>query len=383
MMDFGSLPPEVNSARMFAGPGSASMTAAATAWSQVSAELTASATGCQTTIDTLISDGWIGPSAAMMSATATPYVQWLQALAEQAEQSAAGARAVATAFDTAFAATVPPAEIATNRAQLAQLVAGNIVGQNTAAIAALEALYGQMWTQDAAAMYQYAAGCAAASRLPQFTTPPQTTNADGVGAQQAAVARAAHSAAGQSQDTLSRLVSEVPSALNKLASPGAGASASNPLDILAHLPNPYVPSDAISDVASLPFFAAGIAGFFSMAAKSLGLLNSTAVVPSVLANATSGSATAAAGGTPMLVGMRESNMVGRLSVPAAWPGAMPPVSGPPTAQFVSDVVEYSDHAPAGSVIGGLPMTGSNRSSGPAGPRYGARVTVIARPPAAG
>ena len=31
-MDFGALPPEINSARMYAGPGSAPMLAAATAW---------------------------------------------------------------------------------------------------------------------------------------------------------------------------------------------------------------------------------------------------------------------------------------------------------------------------------------------------------------
>ena len=38
-MDFGALPPEINSARMYAGPGSTPMLAAASAWDQVAAEL--------------------------------------------------------------------------------------------------------------------------------------------------------------------------------------------------------------------------------------------------------------------------------------------------------------------------------------------------------
>ncbi|MCA2323298.1 PPE domain-containing protein, partial [Mycobacterium intracellulare] len=34
-MDFGALPPEFNSARMYSGPGSASMMAAAWAWNML------------------------------------------------------------------------------------------------------------------------------------------------------------------------------------------------------------------------------------------------------------------------------------------------------------------------------------------------------------
>ena len=38
-MDFGALPPEFNSARMYSGPGSASMMAAATAWNGLAARI--------------------------------------------------------------------------------------------------------------------------------------------------------------------------------------------------------------------------------------------------------------------------------------------------------------------------------------------------------
>ena len=38
-MDFGALPPEINSARMYAGPGSPPLMAAAAAWDGLGAEL--------------------------------------------------------------------------------------------------------------------------------------------------------------------------------------------------------------------------------------------------------------------------------------------------------------------------------------------------------
>jgi len=51
--------------------------------------------------------------------------------------------------------SVPSPLVAANRAELAQLVSTNVLGQNTAAIAANEAQYGEMWAQDATAMYGY------------------------------------------------------------------------------------------------------------------------------------------------------------------------------------------------------------------------------------
>ena len=69
---------------------------------------------------------------------------------------ASQARAAAAAYEAAFAATVPPALVTANRTQFAwaTLAATNILGQNTAMIAATEAAYEEMWAQDAAAMYE-------------------------------------------------------------------------------------------------------------------------------------------------------------------------------------------------------------------------------------
>ena len=58
---------------------------------------------------------------------------------------------------------MPPPVIEANRTLLMTLIATNILGQNTPAIAATEAHYMEMWAQDAAAMYGYA-GLQAATR---------------------------------------------------------------------------------------------------------------------------------------------------------------------------------------------------------------------------
>ena len=61
--------------------------------------------------------------------------------------------------------TVPPPVIAANRSLTMMLIATNILGQNTAAIAANEAQYAEMWAQDSAAMQGYAADSAASTTL--------------------------------------------------------------------------------------------------------------------------------------------------------------------------------------------------------------------------
>ena len=69
---------------------------------------------------------------------------------------------LASDLSTASAA-LPPATVVANRAQLVTLVASNLLGQNAPAIAATEAQYGQMWAQDAAAMFGYAASSSPSS----------------------------------------------------------------------------------------------------------------------------------------------------------------------------------------------------------------------------
>ena len=186
MLDFGALPPEVNSGRMYVGAGSGPMLAAAAAWDSLAADLQAASAAYGSTIQSLTIGPWTGPSSIAMAAAATPYVTWINATGAQAELAASQAKIAATAYETAFAAMVPPPVIATNRAVLAALVATNILGQNTPAIAATEAHYAEMWAQDAAAMYAYAGSSSTASQLTSFIEPPQTTNATAAVVQPAA-----------------------------------------------------------------------------------------------------------------------------------------------------------------------------------------------------
>ena len=173
--DFVLLPPEINSARMYAGPRSGTMWAAAAAWDGLAVQLGSAASSFQSSVSALTGGAWQGPASMTMASAAVPYVQWLTATSAKAELVANQARLSAGAFEAAFTATVPPEVVAANRALLMTLIATNILGQNTAAIAATEAQYTEMWAQDVAAMTGYDTGTRAAEAgWTPFSSPPLT-----------------------------------------------------------------------------------------------------------------------------------------------------------------------------------------------------------------
>src|SRR3954465_15018967 len=118
-MFYAAFPPEINSGRMYSGPGAGPLLAAAAAWGGLATELQSTAATYSSVIASLTSGPWVGPSSLGMAAAATPYVTWMSGTAAQAAQAATQATAAAAAYETAFAAHVPPAEIAANRTQLA------------------------------------------------------------------------------------------------------------------------------------------------------------------------------------------------------------------------------------------------------------------------
>lgn len=221
MLDYGALPPEINSGRMYTGPGSTPMMTAAAAWRGLAAELSAAAHSYETVISELSGEEWLGPAATSMAGAAAPYIAWMNTTAALAEQAAAQATSAAAAFETARAATVPPAAVTTNRVQQSALVSTNILGINTPAIAALDAHYAQMWAQDTAAMYGYASGSAAASQVTPFNEPAQNTNPAGLANQGAAVTQAGGSSTANSTAQTAQLISSLPNALQSMASPAA------------------------------------------------------------------------------------------------------------------------------------------------------------------
>jgi PPE-repeat protein len=395
-MDFGALPPEINSARMYFGPGSAPMLAAAAAWDALAAELQSTASSYRTVISGLVGEGWLGPASASMAAAVTPYMTWMSLTGAQAEQTATQALAAAGAFEAAFAMTVPPAVVVANRAQLMALVATNFLGQNTPAIAATEAQYGEMWAQDAAAMYSYAASSAAASKVKPFTQPPQTTNPAGQAGQAAAVARVTGtSSASGTQTTLNQLTSAVPTALQSLASPLA--SADPPGDFLnSNFLNGVISGGYANPAIITATVTSGMADINSLQIPGLPLipppvggLNIPAYASLNTPAFTSLVSAGAPAGLPSLGGVTAATaraaFVGHLSVPQSWTAATQVANHAgaalPGGGWTSTALPESSAGVPG--MPGVPAVSTAARHFGSGPRYGFQVTVMPRPPAAG
>ncbi|GFG74907.1 PPE family protein [Mycobacterium botniense] len=413
-MDFGALPPEVNSARMYAGPGAAPMMVAASAWNSLAAELASAATGYQSVISGLTGEEWLGPASVSMAAAAAPYVAWMSTTAAQAQKAATQATAAAAAYEAAFAMTVPPSVVAANRAQLAALVATNFLGQNTPAIMATEAHYAEMWAQDAAAMYGYAASSATASQLTPFTSPTQTTNPVGIAGQAAVVAQAAASAGGaQTQTHIAQFMSTLPSVLQSMSSPAsstapassrlggigailaalgsASASTDYPSVVLNGLSSGsatammYIPSTLIPNM--IGYFAGpggnAAGGPVGPLGGGLGALLAPSGPLSALGALGGGAAGSASASTSAVsAGIGHASMVGALTVPPSWAATTPASAAASASQGTGWAAAPETHLaamPPGIPTGGM----GNRNFGFGAPRYGFKPTVMARPVAAG
>ncbi|MEZ0384175.1 PPE family protein [Mycobacterium sp. pW045] len=334
-MDFGTLPPEVNSGRMYAGAGPVPLLTAASAWNELAAEVHAAAAGYGAVLSDLSAD-WHGPSAAAMTVAASPYVEWMSGLAARAQQAGAQAAAAAAAYEAAFAATVPPPVIAANRSLLLTLIATNILGLNTPAIAATEAHYAEMWAQDAAAMYGYAGESAAATRLTPFAEPPPTTNpagiADQAGVSAKAVASSGSAAGQQVSQTLSTLpsLSAAPAEAGSALPGGLGADLANWNTIMATLTGAYSPLLGWSSIPGGPLLSFG--QIWSWAINAMGAGSylagpkpiTGALTPlSAMANQTMPAA--GLGGAPVTGALGRAALIGKLSVPTAWATSAPAI----------------------------------------------------------
>ena len=413
-MDFGALPPEINSGRMYAGPGSGPMMAAATAWDGLASELGTAASGYSAVIDELTSGPWVGPTSAAMVSAVAPFVGWLGTAAAQAEESASMARAAAAAYETAFMLTVPPPVIVSNRVLLATLVATNFFGQNTPAIMATEAQYVEMWAQDASAMYGYAAASAVATQFAPYRPPPNTTSPGGVGNQAGAVAQALAQPAGHSGHTAAATsghatsAATVPQLLQQLGAPPSFSAFKEQIELfLASIPNgtnPFsvdIPANWATPILKQTlqaYFGVGIANFgwsigqqltFGPGGATAGAGGAWFPTPQFAGlhlggafgvNAVSG------GGGPgaVLASAGQAGKVGMLSVPANW-------STPTSEATVTLAAMEETPANAGAAGGsnallrGMPMGAVGRRTAGYGytNKYGFRYSVLTRPPSAG
>lgn len=369
MIDFGALPPEINSGRMYTGPGSGPMVAAAEAWDGLAAELHAAAAHYTSAISGLAAK-WQGASALTMSAAAAPYVAWMSGMAVQAEQAASQARAAAAAYESAFAVTVPPAAVAANRSQLLALIATNFFGQNTPAIMQIQAQYIEMWAQDAAAMYGYAGSSAVAADLLPFSPPPRITEPAGTVAQAAAVAQAAGSQAGS--QALPALMSAVPSTLHGLAGPAAAAAPAVTTSAPAAPQSLASALNSLLSSASGPLSPLSYFGSFGapelLGAQSYLLPQAGANLSDAMAKVGAAQAIAAVGGpvsptgalgSAVTAGVGRAGFVGGLSVPQGWAMAAPAVK--PVAAVFADpgppgVAAAASTAGEGNLFGNVALS---------------------------
>lgn len=392
MVEYGILPPEINSGRAYAGPQSGPLTAAAGAWQALAANLASNAAALNSAIMALLGGGWQGPSSAMMAAGGAENVRWLFQAATQAQETALAAEQAALAIEAAHAGVVPPPVIEANRNLLQALIASNIIGQNFGAIAACVAAYDEMWSQDASTMYGFSADAAGITgMLVPFIPPTPTVNPGGFASQAAAVAQAGGTAAGQAgqnaatagQSTASmgggeassimsmapQFMSTVPQALQGLASPLMGGG--NPLQ-------------------SLGAFQGLLSPFMSMMNPAMGGIGGTGALTSAAsALGPAGGLGGGFGGGGMgalSAGLGGARSLGGLSVPATW--AASAQSGGVGAAPISATGAVSSAAAPSAASGGVggaggaapmaAMQGRESSSGD-GPSYGAPVRVLPRP----
>ncbi|MBV8178927.1 MAG: PPE domain-containing protein, partial [Mycobacterium sp.] len=296
----------------------------------------------------------------------------------------------------------------------------NLFGRNTQAIAANEAQYAEMWAQDAAAMYGYAASSASATTLTPFSPPQQNTNPGGSAGQAAAASQAAGTSAGNVQSTVSSIQQAFSSVPNALTSAATSAQ-TTPLDILDLI------SDLISIFLDLPANLASI--FVSVPLGTLGIVSlpfdiggyGTGVHTDDIVSGWNGEQSWPETGpapvkpfpAPLLnlragtlpppslsAGLGEANTVGALSVPPTWTVATPavkPISytlptlpettatasagGPAEGGSGTTLSEMALAGMAGRAMAGTVGTGVSRGVGkaakgaPAAARAGAAATT--------
>src|ERR1700744_6223442 len=393
VFDFAARPPEVNSTLIYSGAGAGPMMAAATSFSSLSSELATNAAAYESVISQLTGGDWQGPSSTAMAAAAQQSIEWLNTTSAQLQEAAAQATASAAAYEAAFAGSDSPPVVYANRAQLAALVATNILGQNTPAIAANEALYGEFWAQDAAALYAYsAAASAASSALTPLTDPTENTNPGGPGQQAAAVSQALGS--NGTSSTLNNALSGTQNAASSLASPAASSAQDTVGGVLSAINGLFavpIVGNTIYNIgvtlawnsammtATLPLLGHFIAGTpFGFTIGDTAPLGAGLGFGTTLAGA---SAPVGGIGGATLAGMGEASTVGGMSVPAAWSAATPTTTVTDATLAGSGWAAPGEEGAGrggapGGIMPGMASAGGKAGYGLAGPRYGVKPKVM-------
>ncbi|GAB1812065.1 PPE family protein [Mycobacterium sp. MUNTM1] len=371
---------------MYAGAGSGPLMAAATAYANLSAEISSTASQWESIISLLTTEQWTGGGAAAAATAAQPIVTYLTETAAALEQASTQATASAAAYEAAFAATVPPPVIAANRSLLATLVATNFLGVNSAAIAATEAQYAEMWVQDATMMATYQAASAAAGTLQPVTPLTSTTNPT------AAAAIDNSALVGNSANGTVQALDAAPlDAIPGYTTPPIPTSAGLLQSIDGFLGTPSVFNATNGAVNTAAWFvmntiptAVSLGHTLSSAAPAAAVSD---VAPAGAAGITEGamvSAVTPAGGlgAAASASVGEASAVGGLSVPASWSTAAPATAASAAAPLEGSGWTVASEAASAEPVTAMPgmpgMAAAAKGAGAygAGPRYGFKPIVM-------
>ncbi len=136
------IPAEYISNIIYEGPGADSLSAAAEQLRLMynSANMTA-----KSLTDRLgeLQENWKGSSSDLMADAAGRYLDWLTKHSRQILETAYVIDFLAYVYEETRHKVVPPATIANNREEVHRLIASNVAGVNTPAIAGLDAQYQQ------------------------------------------------------------------------------------------------------------------------------------------------------------------------------------------------------------------------------------------------
>jgi PPE-repeat protein len=376
MFEFAALPPEINSGLLYSGAGSGPLISAGTAYNNLAAELSTAATSWESIVSNLTTENWTGPGSAAAAAATAPHVAWLGQTAAALEAAGAQAYASAAAYEAAFTAIVPPPAVAANRTTLAALVATNILGINTPAIAANEAMYAEMWVQDAVTMYTYSAASAAAAALQPLTPATSTANP---------AAATAATAAATVQPFGQQLFLSLPQGVQNLLNSADGLFGTlfnfNFVQQIGVTAAWFV-GNTIPTVASYAHTIAAAEAAAPAAAASQVVPVGGGALPAGTLVGSSGMLGAGASGS-----MGSASTVGKLSVPGTWSGATPVTEAelaasksPINGSGWTAAVEETAGTGTGGIVPGMPgMAGAAKGGALAGPRYGFKPIVMPKP----
>lgn len=179
MPEWGALPPEMNSAGFWFGPGAESFMASAMQLIAVAEAIIANLGGHEA-VAAGMGVSWPDPTGEMAVLANVPHLMWQALAAGQLNEAAAQIQATAEAFESLKAATPTPAEIGENQSENLFLNASNFLGMLTPAIAVNRTNYGRMWVTAADNKYSYAAASAAGVQsIPPMPPPPPPTTGGG------------------------------------------------------------------------------------------------------------------------------------------------------------------------------------------------------------